>query len=156
MVGRLRHANRLSSVRPPIYTASQKFGIHEICSLSNFCFRTHIQAYVTWYSVSNFFVPFVVLLFCYGRMCVALYTNFKNKKDQQQGGKNNPTGDEEAAALRADQLDEAQNFAQAVLMENGRNGGAIVVEGGAIAAADANDVAGSTGTINKMVSERNT
>ncbi len=106
--------------------------------------------------MSNFFVPFVVLLFCYGRMCVALYTNFKNKKDQQQGGKNNPTGDEEAAALRADQLDEAQNFAQAVLMENGRNGGAIVVEGGAIAAADANDVAGSTGTINKMVSERNT
>jgi len=39
------------------------------------------QAYVTWYSLSNFFVPFLVLIFCYSNMCVALWTNFKNKKE---------------------------------------------------------------------------
>ena len=30
--------------------------------------------------MSNFFVPFLILLFCYSNMCVALWTNFKKKK----------------------------------------------------------------------------
>ncbi len=38
---------------------------------------------MTWYSLSNFFFPFLVLLFCYCNMCAALWKNFKKKKEQQ-------------------------------------------------------------------------
>lgn len=33
--------------------------------------------------MSNFFVPFVVLLFCYSKMCAVLWGNFKQKKEQE-------------------------------------------------------------------------
>ncbi len=43
-----------------------------------------MQAYVIYYAVSNFFIPFVVLLFCYSKMCAVLWGNFKQKKEQQE------------------------------------------------------------------------
>jgi hypothetical protein len=49
---------------------------------------------------SCFLVPFFVLLFCYSKMCVALYTNFKNKKDQDQP-RVADNGPEAAAAMEA-------------------------------------------------------
>ncbi len=52
--------------------------------IKNFLRLFPTQAYVTWYSLSNFFFPFVVLLFCYCNMCTALWNNFKKKKEQQQ------------------------------------------------------------------------
>ena len=36
-------------------------------------------AYVIWFSISNFFIPLVILLFCYGRICYALWDNFNSK-----------------------------------------------------------------------------
>ena len=34
--------------------------------------------------MSNFFIPFIVLLFCYSKMCAVLWGNFKQKKDQEK------------------------------------------------------------------------
>lgn len=41
------------------------------------------KAYVLYYAMSNFFVPFVVLLYCYSKMCAVLWGNFKQKKEQE-------------------------------------------------------------------------
>ena len=37
-----------------------------------------------WYSMSNFFIPLVMLMHCYGKMCSALWTNYKKKKEAQK------------------------------------------------------------------------
>ena len=37
------------------------------------------KAYVTWFAISNFFIPFVVLIFCYGRICHVIWDNFNSK-----------------------------------------------------------------------------
>ena len=34
--------------------------------------------------MSNFFIPFIVLLFCYSKMCAVLWGNFRQKKDQEK------------------------------------------------------------------------
>ena len=38
-----------------------------------------MKAYVTWFAFSNFFVPFIFLIFCYGRICQAIWDNFNSK-----------------------------------------------------------------------------
>ena len=43
------------------------------------------KAYVTWFSFSNFFFPLVILLFCYGRICHAIWDNFNNKRTGTDG-----------------------------------------------------------------------
>ena len=68
-----------------------------------------------WYSLSNFFIPFLVLLFCYCQMCVALYTNFKNKKDQQHAQQHPMMRPEDAEAAAA----AAADVAQIVMDHNG-------------------------------------
>ena len=42
------------------------------------------QAYVIWYSVSNFFIPLLMLMHCYGKMCSALWRNYQSKKEAQK------------------------------------------------------------------------
>ena len=41
-----------------------------------------IQAYIVWYSISNFLLPFVILVFCYGSICYVIWDNFNNKTIQ--------------------------------------------------------------------------
>ena len=60
----------------------------------------YVQAYVTWYAISNFFVPFLVLLFCYGSMCAALWNNFKNKKEQEHSRPTTTAAAEELLLLQ--------------------------------------------------------
>ena len=50
--------------------------------LSNFDIL--LQAYVIYYSLLNFFIPFIILLFCYSKMCAVLWGNFKQKKEQEK------------------------------------------------------------------------
>jgi hypothetical protein len=38
-----------------------------------------IKAYITWFAFSNFFVPLLVLVYCYGRICFAIWDNFNSK-----------------------------------------------------------------------------
>ena len=38
-----------------------------------------IKAYVVWFGISNFFVPFVILVFCYTRICYVIWENFNSK-----------------------------------------------------------------------------
>ena len=38
-----------------------------------------VEAYVTWFAVSNFFVPLVFLSFCYGRIIAVIYENLSRK-----------------------------------------------------------------------------
>ena len=42
------------------------------------------QAYVIYYLLTNFFIPFIILLFCYSKMCAVLWGNFKQKKEQER------------------------------------------------------------------------
>ena len=47
-------------------------------------------AYVIFYTITNLFIPLLILLFCYGRICHAIWDNFNNKaasKRIQQSGK---------------------------------------------------------------------
>ena len=44
----------------------------------------YFQAYVVYYALSSFFIPFIVILFCYSKMCVVLWGNFKQKKAQEK------------------------------------------------------------------------
>ena len=39
-----------------------------------------LKAYVTWFAISNFFVPLIFLVFCYGRICHAIWANFNYSK----------------------------------------------------------------------------
>ncbi len=48
-----------------------------------------MRAYVTVFSVTNFFIPLVFLTFCYGAICAAIWDNFNSKTG---GGKNNNAG----------------------------------------------------------------
>ncbi len=43
-------------------------------------------AYVTWFSVSNFFVPLSILLFCYVRICYVIWDNAKSKSSPEGSG----------------------------------------------------------------------
>ena len=38
-----------------------------------------IQAYIIWFSFTNFFIPFVILLFCYSRICYVIWDNVNSK-----------------------------------------------------------------------------
>ena len=40
-----------------------------------------IQAYVTWFSISNFFVPLLTLVFSYARICLAIWTNLGSQRE---------------------------------------------------------------------------
>jgi hypothetical protein len=42
------------------------------------------KAYVIWFSVSNFFIPFVILLFCYTRICYVIWDNFNSKLESSE------------------------------------------------------------------------
>ena len=42
------------------------------------------QAYIIYYALSNFVIPFIVILFCYSKMCAVLWGNFKQKKAQEK------------------------------------------------------------------------
>ncbi|QQP57643.1 G protein-coupled receptor Tc 45, partial [Caligus rogercresseyi] len=37
------------------------------------------KAYVTWFAVSNFFFPLLILIYCYGRICKTIWDNFNSK-----------------------------------------------------------------------------
>lgn len=39
-----------------------------------------IQAYVAWFSISNFFIPLFILVFCYSRICYEIWQNGKIKR----------------------------------------------------------------------------
>ena len=38
-----------------------------------------VKTYVVWYGISNFFVPLVILAFCYLRICYVIWENFNSK-----------------------------------------------------------------------------
>lgn len=81
------------------------------------------KAYVTWFAVSNFFVPFAVLLFCYSNMCVALYTNFKQKDKSQQGSSGDNAGSNVNATLHTQV---AEEMTSVFVEENGETSVAAV------------------------------
>ncbi|CAB4065607.1 AVPR1A [Lepeophtheirus salmonis] len=37
------------------------------------------KAYVTWFAVSNFFLPLIILIYCYGCICKCIWDNFNSK-----------------------------------------------------------------------------
>ncbi|XP_067119759.1 vasopressin V1a receptor-like [Centruroides vittatus] len=48
------------------------------------CWGTFIQpwgekAYVTWYTISVFFIPFIIITFTYTRICLAVWKNFREE-----------------------------------------------------------------------------
>ena len=43
--------------------------------VANFAPGWGVKAYVTWFSFSNFFIPLVILLFCYSRICYDIWDN---------------------------------------------------------------------------------
>ncbi len=43
-----------------------------------------MQIYIAWFAVSNFFVPLVVLTYCYGRICHAIWHNLNMKTMERQ------------------------------------------------------------------------
>ena len=47
---------------------------------ANFAPGWGIQAYVAWFSVSNFFIPLFILVFCYSRICYEIWQNGKIKR----------------------------------------------------------------------------
>ncbi len=44
-----------------------------------------LKAYIAWFSISNFFVPLVILFFCYSRICYDIWENGKGKKNGNNG-----------------------------------------------------------------------
>ena len=40
-----------------------------------------VQAYVLWFTFSNFLLPLVILLFCYTRICYTIWDNVNSKSD---------------------------------------------------------------------------
>ena len=49
--------------------------------LANFAAGWGLKAYVSWFSVSNFFLPLAILFFCYSRICYDIWENGKLKMD---------------------------------------------------------------------------
>ena len=45
-----------------------------------------VRAYVTWFAISNFFIPFIFLIVCYGWICHVIWDNFNSKTDNKGGG----------------------------------------------------------------------
>ncbi|XP_074482212.1 arg8-vasotocin receptor-like [Sebastes fasciatus] len=45
-----------------------------------------LRAYITWMTVGIFLVPVVVLVFCYGLICLAIWTNLKYKTRRKSVG----------------------------------------------------------------------
>ncbi|TRY79427.1 hypothetical protein TCAL_10764 [Tigriopus californicus] len=43
-------------------------------------FKAATVAYVTWFSISSFFVPLLALVFCYAQICRAIWNNFSANK----------------------------------------------------------------------------
>ena len=68
--------NRCSATFPPVWGA---------------------RAYVTWFSLSNFFLPLVVLIYCYGRICHAIWDNFNSKTNR---GRSWRTGEQQSLGQR--------------------------------------------------------
>ena len=65
----------------------EKFKLGKIFELwrgNNSPFYFYFQAYVVYYALSNFVIPFIVILFCYSKMCAVLWGNFKQKKAQEK------------------------------------------------------------------------
>lgn len=54
-------------------------GADETSCTAHFAPGWGVKAYVTWFAFSNFFIPFVVLVYCYGRICHAIWDNFNSK-----------------------------------------------------------------------------
>ena len=52
--------------------------------LANFAAGWGLKAYVSWFSVSNFFLPLAVLLFCYSRICYDIWENGKLKMEDKK------------------------------------------------------------------------
>ena len=48
-----------------------------------------MPTYVTWFSISNFFIPLVVLLFCYSRICFVIWDNVKSKQTTSSASEDN-------------------------------------------------------------------
>lgn len=47
--------------------------------LANFAPGWGMKAYVTWFSLSNFFIPLFILFFCYSRICYDIWHNERLK-----------------------------------------------------------------------------
>ena len=59
-------------------------GCNADISLNSISFQSFVKgwgvkAYVVWYGISNFFVPLVILAFCYLRICYVIWENFNSK-----------------------------------------------------------------------------
>eukprot|EP00095_Tigriopus_kingsejongensis_P010910 snap_masked-scaffold348_size200312-processed-gene-1.4 protein:Tk10910 transcript:snap_masked-scaffold348_size200312-processed-gene-1.4-mRNA-1 annotation:"vasopressin v1a" len=57
-------------------------GTDDACS-AYFAPSWGLKTYVTWFAFSNFFIPFVVLVYCYGRICHAIWANFNSKTNHR-------------------------------------------------------------------------
>ena len=40
-----------------------------------------LKTYIIWFSFSNFFIPLVILFYCYTRICYVIWENGKQRKD---------------------------------------------------------------------------
>ena len=54
---------------------------------ANFAPDWGVKGYVTWFSISNFFLPLCFLLFCYTRICYDIWENGKLKMKEENGQK---------------------------------------------------------------------
>ena len=55
---------------------------------------------MTWFALSNFFVPLVFLLYCYGRICHAIWDNFNSKTRRADDEDGHDAKDEGSKASR--------------------------------------------------------
>ena len=58
---------------------------------ANFAPGWGLKAYVSWFSISNFFLPLGFLLFCYTRICYDIWENGKLKMKDENGQKKQKT-----------------------------------------------------------------
>ena len=40
-----------------------------------------LKTYIIWFSLSNFFIPLVILFYCYTRICYVIWENGKQRRD---------------------------------------------------------------------------
>ena len=40
-----------------------------------------LKTYIIWFSFSNFFIPLVILFYCYTRICYVIWENGKQRRD---------------------------------------------------------------------------